>query len=384
MAFLILPLVLLVLLRALGVGQRPSDLEGRRRTPIHIALPGVVALAVAVLLASPWYIRNWIRTGSPLFPFYLDVWPGQAPGWDLERSRLYEAWFALYGDAHTGLDYLLAPIRLSLAAQPDQPAYYDGVLGLAFLFALPLLAWASWRRRLDVELRLAVFISTCLFVFWLFSSQQLRYLLPALPGLAVAAAAAVSAAGASLGSASGRVARWLLLAAAVPGLPVIVAWFLAVDPGRVVLGGEGRADYLRRRIDYYRYYELVNRDLPPTARVWLINMRRDTYHFDRPYFSDFLFEDHTLKQYVGAARTVEDIRAPVRAAGITHLLVRHDLLFDYNRSTLVDDRLSREENLAKLTLLAAFFTEGTRLIKGDQKFWLIELPAGPGLTRSSR
>jgi hypothetical protein len=29
-------------------------------------------------------------------------------------------------------------------------------------------------------------------------------------------------------------------------------------------------------------------------------------------------------------------------------------------------------------MLAAFFREGTRLIKGDQKFWLIELPPPPG------
>jgi hypothetical protein len=44
----------------------------------------------------------------------------------------------------------------------------------------------------------------------------------------------------------------------------------------------------------------------------------------------------------------------------------------------VDDRRRRDENVARLTLLADFFGRGTRLIKGDQKFWLIELPARPG------
>ena len=64
-----------------------------------------------------------------------------------------------------------------------------------------------------------------------------------------------------------------------------------MDPLRVVLGGEPRNGYLERRLDYYRYYEVINRQLPPTARVWLIDMRRDTYHLERPYFSDFIFED---------------------------------------------------------------------------------------------
>jgi hypothetical protein len=338
-----------------------------------IAGSAMAALGLGVALAAPWYVRNWVRTGSPLFPFYLGIWPAEAPGWDLERSRLYETLFSLYGDTQAPWDYLLAPLRLAVAAQPDQPGLYDGVLGVAVAFGLPLLVWALWARRLDVELRLAVLVSACLFVFWLFSSQQLRYLLPALPGLAVALAAA----GAALGGKRGRVVHGLLVAAAALGVPVVLAWFLILDPARVVLGGEGRAEFLRRRLDYYPYYEVVNRELPVTAKVWLINMRRDTYHLERPYFSDFIFEDYTLTRLVRGAAGLEEIRARVRADGITHLLVRHDLLLDYRRSPLVDDRRPRAENLARLELLAAFFRDGTRLIKGDQKFWLIELPAGP-------
>jgi hypothetical protein len=369
-AFLILPLALLGLLRVLGTG---ADASGPRPAPAAAAsLVGALALGVA--LAAPWYARNWIRTGSPVFPFYLGIWPAEAAGWDLERSRLYETLFSLYGDTRSVLDYLWAPLRLAVAAQPDQPAYYDGVLGIAFVLALPLLVWALWKRRLDTSLGLAITLSVCLFVFWLFSSQQLRYLLPALPGLAVATAVA----GTGWGGAGGRASRWLLLAAAALGLPVVLAWFVALDPVRVVLGGEARDDYLRRRLDYYRYYEVVNRELPPTAKVWLIDMRRDTYHLDRPYFSDFIFEDYTLTRYVRAAGGPEEILARVQVDGITHLLVRHDILLDYRRSPIVDERRSRDENVAKMELMVAFFTRGTRLIKGDQKFWLIELPRRAG------
>jgi hypothetical protein len=370
-AFLILPLALLGLLRALGTG---ADAPEPRPTPAIAAASLVGALALGAALATPWYVRNWIRTGSPVFPFYLGIWPAEAAGWDLERSRLYETLFSLYGDTRTVLDYLWAPLRVAVAAQPDQPAYYDGVLGIAFVLALPLLVWALWKRRLDAPLCLAIALSVCLFVFWLFSSQQLRYLLPALPGLAVATAVV----GTGWAGAGGRASRGLLLAGAALGLPVALAWFLTLDPVGVVLGGEPREDYLRRRLDYYPYYEVVNRELPPTAMVWLIDMRRDTYHLDRPYFSDFIFEDYTLTRYVRAAGGPEEILARVQADGITHLLVRHDILFDYRRSPIVDERRSRDENVAKLELMAAFFTRGTRLIKGDQKFWLIELPRRAG------
>ncbi|HEX7784667.1 MAG TPA: hypothetical protein VF653_00465, partial [Methylomirabilota bacterium] len=368
-AFLILPLALLGLVKVLRVGGASA---GTRRAPAAAARI-LGALTAGCVLAAPWYVRNWIRTGSPLFPFYLHLWPAEAAGWDLERSRLYEIWFSLYGNTVTPMDYVLSPLRLAITAQPDQPAYFDGVFGIAIVAALPLLAWAVWSRRLDVELRLGLLLSGFLFVFWLFSNQQLRYLLPAVPALAVSTAVV----GSALDWRLSRTLRWLVLAAAALGLPVILAWFLTLDPLRVVLGGETRDEYLRRRLDYYAYYELIDRELPADAKIWLIDMRRDTYHLNRPHFSDFIFEDYTLTRYVREASTVEDIRARVRDQGITHLLVRHDVLMDYRRSPIVDDRRSRGENMAKMALMAAFFSQGTRLIKGDQKFWLIELSPRP-------
>jgi hypothetical protein len=368
--FLVLALAVVVLVRAAMPCQ---DGQQGRAPRWRVAMTGAGGLLLGALIASPWYIRTWMRTGSPVFPFYLDIWPGEAPGWDVARSRLYQSLLSTYGDPQGVRDYVLAPIRLAVSAQPDQPARYDGVLGIAFLFALPVLAWAVSRRRLHVELRIAVLASTAMFLFWLFSSQQLRFLLPALPGFAVAMTASGMAAEAA---GQRRSLQWLVLGAAAAGLPVILAWFAALDPVRAVLGGEPPAAYLSRRLDYYPYYELINGSLPPTARVWLINMRRDTYHLDRPYFSDFVFEDYTLTRYVRDAESADELRDRARAAGITHLLVRHDVLFDYARSPIVDDRQPRQHNLAKLQLLLDFFQHGARLIRGDPKFWLIELPRG--------
>jgi 4-amino-4-deoxy-L-arabinose transferase-like glycosyltransferase len=123
------------------------------------------------------------------------------------------------------------------------------VLGIAFLFALPVLLWALARRWLDADLRIAASLALVLFVFWLFSSQQIRFLLPALPALAVAMAASGMAAERWTRS---RLLRWLFVGAAAAGVPVILAWFATLDPVRVVLGGESRSTYLARRLDYYR------------------------------------------------------------------------------------------------------------------------------------
>jgi hypothetical protein len=372
-SFLVLALALAVLVRAFQVGRSAQGAGELWRRPERLALLGLGALALGGLVASPWYVRNWLRTGNPVFPFFLNIFGGRAPGWDLERSQLYEALFSLYGNAMTPLDYLFSPVRLSLFAQPEEPVYYDGVLGIAFLFAVGLIVWALATRRLDREIGLALAVTSGLFVFWLFSSQQLRYLLPATPALAVALATTGHAAAAALGAALGRAFWWVVLGVAAAGVPVVLAWFAHVNPLRVVLGGEPRAQYLERRLDYYPYYRIVNGELPASARVWLVLMRRDTYHLERPYFSDFIFEDWTLREWVWEARDAGELAARVRRAGITHILVRHDVVLDYARSAVLDDRRSREENLGKLELMTTFFTRHAHRLRGDGKFWLLEL-----------
>ena len=97
------------------------------------------------------------------------------------------------------------------------------------------------------------------------------------------------------------------------------------DATAFVLGGETRAQYLARRLDYYPYYRAVNETLPSNAHVWLIDMRRDSYHLERTYFSDYFFEDFTLRRWVDAATTHRELWSRARAAGITHVLARHDV-----------------------------------------------------------
>lgn len=352
--FVLLPLGLVVLLRARKVDSDPAARPGAE------LLGGAAALAAAVMLAAPWYVRTWVRTGSPLFPFHLALWPAEAPGWDTQRSELFGAFLAGYGPPDPGLlDYVLAPLRLSLTAQPELAAYHDGVLGVSFLFGLPLLLGAL-RGRLGPELRLAAGLAGVFVVFWLATSQQLRFLLPALALLAVATAAAAAT----------RLATGALLATTAAGLLVIGAWFLQQSPLPVVVGGEAREAYLARRLDYYPYYHLVNTSLPADARVWLVDMRRDTYHLERPYFSDYFAESYTLRRLVEEAADLEDLRRRVRAMGVSHILARHDDLLHPQRSVILEDD--------RRAMLGAFLFDRARVIRADPRFVLTRVEASAG------
>lgn len=339
---------------------------------VKILVGGSASLLLAGLIASPWYLRTWQQTDSPVFPFYLSILPADAPGWDVDRSNLFQAMNSQYGRVtNTATDYVLAPWNVSVKAQPEEARFFDGVLGVAFLIGLPFLIFALWNLDLPVEVQTGAGIAAVVCLFWLFSSMQLRYLLPVLPVLAIGIAAAVERIAER--RALYMAAKYSICLAAICGLLTAFAWFLQKAPLRVVLGGERRDEYLTRNLDYYPYYQALNTTTAADARVWLINMRRDTYHLDRPVVSDYLFEDWTLRNLLWESRSVQELKAKAAAMNVQYMLTRHDFLFDYDRSTLVDDKRPRAENEAKLKIAREFILDKANTVHADEKFSLVKL-----------
>ena len=369
--FVIAALALIVLLRA---REAQNDEGSENKNAGSIFIKGFAAFVVAVLFASPWYLRTWSATGSPIFPFYMNIWKGTAANWDAERSALFQAMNSGYGGADKGVfDYVLTPLKISFFAQPELPEFYDGVLGVSFLLALILIVWAWRKYEFPIELKIAVGTSGIVFLFWLFSSQQLRYLLPVMPGLAVATI--VSANLISRKSAAFQKAIFAgFLITSFAGILTSAAWFAEKNPIRVVFGGETAEDYLSRRLDYYEYYKIINKDLPLDAKVWLINMRRDTYHIERPFFSDYIFENWTLKKLVEESKDVNELRRKAKQMGITHVLTRHDFLLDYRRTDIVEEKRAEVENRQKLKMTEDFVLDKSNQIRSDNKFSLVKLP----------
>lgn len=338
-----------------------------------ILMGGFGAFILASVIALPWYVRTWSATGSPVFPFYMSILKGAAPGWDVERSNLFQGMISQYGGENkNALDYLIAPWNLSVAAQPEVARFFDGVLGIAFLFGLPILVWGLWKFDLPIEAKIGSVVAGIVFLFWLFSSQQLRYLLPVIPVLAVAIAASAEAI-VNGGNALHRVWQYGFVAACIAGVLVSTSWFLQKAPLRVALGGETREVYLARNLDYYPFYQTINLETAPDAKIWLINTRRDTYTIDRPVISDYIFEDWTLKKMVWESRSTQELKAKTAALGIKYVLTRHDFLFDFDKSTLVDDSRPRAENDAKLKIAREFILDKANTVRADEKFSLIKV-----------
>jgi hypothetical protein len=318
----ILPLLLLFILRE----QKQTNLGLLLR---RLTVPMIIALVAS----CPWYIRNLIFTSNPLFPFFLNLFPSHNPGWDQERARLVLVVLNRYGgEDKTLLDYLLVPFKLSFLARYGSDKYYQGIVGPFFFFSIPLLAAI---KRARVEARYLLGFSIIFYLFWLLSAQEMRYLLPTLPALALAIATASDLIAERAADSARRLWDWLhksALAIAmiifVINTGVIFYYFNKFNYAGVFLGRVSKAVYLRSKFDYYPYYEAINKHTPEESRIFLIQSSNQPFYLERDYFSDSVFEDYTIKRIVASSQTPAEIKSKIRAMGMTHLLYRPHLLFD--------------------------------------------------------
>jgi hypothetical protein len=242
-------------------------------------------IAAALIAGSPFYLKNWIVTGNSFYPFFYGIFGGR--GWDGDQARLYDLFIQNLGMGRNLLDYLLLPWNLSLRAKMDTE--FDGILGPIFLLTLPFLAAL---RRWKTPLRMILTYALLTFFFWASSAQQIRYLIPFFPLLALVV-------GAILTRYQSRKKIFGLLLCIIAASLVfngyhIASGFININPLRVAVGLESRDHFLSRTLPPYPLYRFVNRNLPPDARVFLLYMKNYTFLCDRDCYADSMFEAHTL------------------------------------------------------------------------------------------
>ncbi|RME43522.1 MAG: phospholipid carrier-dependent glycosyltransferase, partial [Caldilineae bacterium] len=304
----------------------------RRRAPLRQITGDALRFAFpALLVSSPWYIKNWLFTGNPVYPF---LFGGRY--WDSFRA-------AAYSGAGTGTGFDL-PVLLSLPYQLTlglhDANYIDGRSGPLFLAFLPLLLlYGLLRYRRDVHppaLGGMLWFALAQYLFWtagVIASAglwQSRLLLPAFVVLCPSLAWLLDDLH-HLAHPQFSLRRFLtLFIGLVLALGLIDQTFnnqiqsrsgwLYYRPWSHLLGVESRADYLTRRLGaHYTAMRRLNAELPPDAVVAFLWEPRSYYcRLDcRP---DSILDEYGHLQY-RYGRDAAAIARAWRARGVTHVLV---------------------------------------------------------------
>jgi 4-amino-4-deoxy-L-arabinose transferase-like glycosyltransferase len=294
--------ILLVGLIVLYKGVRARDLR-----------PTLIFGLVAALGLSPFYVRNFYYTGNPVWPFL-----GPIFGFGTWSPADYQANLSSLGHYGVGTDLvalLTVPWNLVFnASKFGGPALITPIhllLGLTLPF--------GFKNRSDYLLGFLLIIPI---VFWFFSAQDARYLLPIFPLGCVVLARSMDRSMSSVPSSGGRVASiiaYCLLSVAVLRFGVGFAASKINGYGLPPVTSTQRQEYLSLRLPGYSAVRWLNENVG-AYRAYRLFGENLNYYFDGPVIGDH-FGLARYSDITSAMINGELLYARLKTFGITHLFV---------------------------------------------------------------
>jgi hypothetical protein len=258
----------------------------RRGAPVRRMLaPAATFGFVALVAASPCYVRNAVETGNPLYPFGYGLfggtnWSRQAGEYLDEYYRQYQTTYASKRDAepYAGLELARFPWDLTMHPESFENAPRQGLdvgpFALAFVPAL----WLMRRRRAAALLVGGIGLAYA-GIIAVGAWAHPRYVVP---GVALMLAAAVPAARALLGA---RLFVGVLVLTVAGNLALTGRLLEPMWPDqlRVAAGRMEPEAFLRRWSRRYAFWERANTAIPETGRVLVLEKIPHPYYIERPF-----------------------------------------------------------------------------------------------------
>jgi hypothetical protein len=270
-------------------------------------MPAVRAVLKLGLYSSlglvPWGLVNLFYTGNPVFPLFNSIF--HSPYWT--NFHTYMARIEMFkGGVKITLSNLWDLATLLWKITTDPQGRFSGNIGPFYVVLLPLLLLIP---KAGPEFWLLFAFSIIYYIGFAVSDPLVRFLFPALPGLAAAAAVATK----NLLRILGRIHKFIPITVAVI-LAALAIWTspfferygsgsrygsgpLATLPIDYLIGRESRSDYLVRFYPGIRAIEFLNR-IPGAKKVYYAHASPDgfylngtsAYHYS-PFFSELMTAD---------------------------------------------------------------------------------------------
>jgi 4-amino-4-deoxy-L-arabinose transferase-like glycosyltransferase len=316
---------------------------------------GVLFMLIALLIYSPWFIRNIVWTHNPVYPLYKSgftprekntaVNPPENSGINsrpvsrkkrsplsplLSRKILYkETWWQI----------MLVPVKIFFQGKDDNPQYFDGRLH-PYLFLLPFFAFFSIRKNPPVlkteKLILLVFSLLYLMITFFTVDMRIRYVAPIVPPLVILAVFGLHAIvtqvadkyrPASPGLKIGLISV-VLLSIISTNAAYVIRQFNIVDPFSYISGRLDRDAYIEKFRPEYPVYKFANQYLAEDDKILGLFLGKRLYYSDR----EISFDTGFFRKVVKRAPSADRIASNLKQSGFTHLVIRIDIFKTWARA----------------------------------------------------
>jgi len=386
-----IPFVYISHINRAGKEQKATSAKSAMKYQLQAAGFGILFCLAALLIFSPWMIRNYVWKANPVYPLYNSFFNPQKgvqaqPPVEVGEidPRLQNSGKIKKGSTKWGplalrkivyneswWEIALIPARIFFQGQDDKPKYFDGKLN-PFLFLLPFFAFFQLKKiSPDIKIEKTFFLFfTILYIFYTFfqTDMRIRYIAPVIPPLVILSIFGMHRIH------SFKIRRWarrsswsiqfciLLLAAAILSLnsDYLVKQFKYVDPFSYIGGRVGRDAYITRYRPEYTIIQYANQFLAEDARLLGLFMGNRRYYSDR----NLIFGIKMFRNIVKKADSAQTVLNDLQAKKFTHLLIRFDL-FNVWTAKQFNDREKKR--------LKVFFERGAKHVLSKNGFGLFEL-----------
>ncbi len=306
------------------LGKAMSDRSRRGVVAGHLA----ASLAVALVVCSPFYLRTWMATGNPFYPYF--CWWFTDDPVRIDMSHHHHAIGGMYFGVRSLAAFVDGPLLLAFSEK-----LYDGEFGWQTLaiVLLAIVALVSARRgRVRRVVLWPATVAFTLYVFWFFTAQQARFVVPA-------ALAFVVLAGKGLRLLRGNrrsAVLCVLLVSTVASIPWKRSGYYW-HSWRAALGQVSRIDYLHNVTEfvYLPLIEAVYETTPANARLALVYEHRGFYIPRRYVIATPLFQEGPFsppEAFRDATRVIEWLHDE----RISHLVMAKNRIGPDQKADFVD------------------------------------------------
>jgi len=333
---------------------------------------GIIFFVIMVLVASPWYLKNYFQTGNPFYPLFNRFYQSlhHQPVQSIIHSQFVEKTSqissfkmreVMYGE--TFWETLLIPIRMFFQGEDNSYRYFQGSLNPIMIIFLP---FALLNKRYGKD-KIFFVCFTVIFIFmaYFLTAKQVRYILPVLPFLTILAVMGIKDLVDKLERETFRSSfrfpkniKSIIRTSIFAIVSILLIYNLIylknriniIKPFPYLLGQETKKTFLQRHLLHYDAVEYINTNLSDNAKVFTMFLGRRGYYLDKAYKNESSFGMSTIRHMVNSSTSEEKFVEYVRSMNVTHILMRTDLVHRY-----LQDNFSKEEIIRFLNLVSKYW-----------------------------
>ena len=316
---------------------------------------GALFILIALLVFSPWMIRNYIWQANPIYPLYDSIFNRHKPvsadsqadpqnfGNDADTQPQAKAKSSVWGSFamrsviydESWWEIVLIPIRIFFQGQDNSPKHFDGKLS-PFLLLLPIFAFfrtTDHSAELRMEKKVFIFFAILLVLYtFCTTSIRIRYIAPIIPPLVILSMFGFHNIVSAFTNRWENLPDWLpkssilLLGVGILAYNVlyIVGQFNYVQPFSYLSGQVSRDAYVEKYRPEYAVYQYANRRLPGSSKILALFLGNRRYYSER----EMIFSVKEFQKSVNRSDSADTLRMDLKKRGYTHIMIRFDL-FDW-------------------------------------------------------